>query len=72
MNYQTSPTSLTNDSVLSPFTPAGYGFGFGFNDTFTMDPVKDSYSQHTSGQVTPGESDWNLLVNDSWDEQPVA
>lgn len=69
-SYNTSPTSMTNDSVLSPFTPAGMGFNF--NDTFTMDPLKDSYSQQPSGQATPGENDWNLLVNDSWDEQPVA
>jgi len=69
-NFNTSPVSMTNDSAFSPFTPAGMGFGF--NDTFTMDPFKDAYSQQPSGQMTPGETDWNLLVNDSWDEQPVA
>lgn len=69
-NFNASPTSVTNDSAISPYTPAG--FGLGFNDAFTMDPLKDSYSQQPSGQVTPGETDWNLLVNDTWDEQPVA
>nr|OQO31734.1 hypothetical protein B0A51_01082 [Rachicladosporium sp. CCFEE 5018] len=59
--------SPANDSVMSPFTPAGYGFG-GYQDSFTLDPFKET----SSGQLTPGEGDWQGLLNDTWDEQTAV
>ncbi|KAK6428978.1 hypothetical protein LTR95_014874 [Oleoguttula sp. CCFEE 5521] len=48
---------------MSPFSPAGYGFG-GYEDSFTLDPFKET----SSGQLTPGEGEWQSLLNDTWDE----
>nr|OQO32504.1 hypothetical protein B0A51_00913 [Rachicladosporium sp. CCFEE 5018] len=53
--------------MMSPFTPAGYGFG-GYRDSFTLDPFKDT----GSGQLTPGEGDWQGLLNHSWVEQTAV
>ncbi|KAK6414829.1 hypothetical protein LTR95_017670 [Oleoguttula sp. CCFEE 5521] len=59
--------SPANDSVMSPFSPAGYGFG-GYEDSCTLDPFKET----SSGQLTPGEGEWQGLLNDTWDEQTAV
>jgi len=56
-------SSPATDSVISPYTPAT-GYGYSFNDAFIMDPLQEP----SSGQITPGDNDWQGLLNESWDD----
>ena len=71
VGYVQTPESATIDSAVTPFTPAGYGFGYDSWGGFDM--LKDPSSVATSGQVTPAEGDWQgFLNNNVWDDQAVA
>ncbi|OQN95288.1 hypothetical protein B0A48_18651 [Cryoendolithus antarcticus] len=66
-NNSAFTNSPANDTVMSPFSPAGYGF-CGYQDSITLDPSKET----SIGQLTPGEGKWQGLLNDTWDEQTAV
>lgn len=73
--YNTPPSAIT-DGVISPWTPAGFGFGFD-PSCFSNDPLKPSLTRQNSGTMTPGaDGEWQSLINGNvWEEpssQPTA
>ncbi|QIX00743.1 hypothetical protein AMS68_006260 [Peltaster fructicola] len=58
----------SGDPLFTPYTPTG--FGFGFDDS---QPDAFSGDGQLSGQITPGEADWNSWIeSQALSEEPTA